>query len=253
LAKGSDPYKMFAEILGKKSGYCGGKGGSLHLTDFDNDIIATSGVVCEALPIAVGAALANKHKKNKKIVFCFFGEGATTNGMFYESLNFASYLQLPILFVCENNGFAQSIPYGRVVGATNLINKASSFGIEAKSIDANDVVYVYEEARHVLHKMKERSSPYFLECNVKRIKGHTAYDGDGLRYREKTEIEAAKDDCPIKLFKRKYLNNEEEALRIEKNVTNGLQAALNKALEDVEPDIISAFKNLYYSEEQKRG
>ena len=163
--------------------------------------MATSGIVAEAIPLAIGLALANKLYNKDSIVVVFFGDGATNSGVFYESLNFAAFLHLKILFVCENNGFSQSERTSQLMGNEDIANKAVSIGIPGLNINGTDVISVYQQTRKIIDDIKEKNHPFLLNCYVKRLLGHTAFDGKGARYRSEKEYAEGWNFCPLKIFK----------------------------------------------------
>ena len=214
IARDGDLQKLFDEILGKSSGVCGGLGGSLHLVDKSLGIMATSGIVAEAIPLAVGLALANKLSNKDSIVAVFFGDGATNSGIFYESLNFAAFLHLKILFVCENNGLSQSERTSQLMGNEDIANKAASIGVPGLNMNGTDVISLYQQTRKVIGDIKEKNRPFLLNCYVKRLLGHTAFDGKGARYRSEKEYTENWDFCPLKVFKGKETEISREDLKV---------------------------------------
>lgn len=205
LARGSDPKRIMAEIMGRKEGYCGGKGGSLHLIDPEHNICYATGIVGGGIPVACGYALANKLSYCDRAVVCFFGDGATNNGVFFESLNFAAYLELPIVFVCENNGIAQSVKTCETSKISDIFRKGQALGVKSLQFDGTDVDVVYETAHDILAEVKNEQKPCFVEYTVKRLTGHTAFDGDGSRYLSQQDIEDLKRYCPVKRQRAKLI------------------------------------------------
>ena len=214
IARDGNLQKLFDEILGKESGICGGLGGSLHLVDKGLGFMATSGIVAEAIPLAIGLALANKLYNKDSIVVVFFGDGATNSGVFYESLNFAAFLHLKILFVCENNGFSQSERTSQLMGNEDIANKAISIGVPGLNINGTDVISVYQQTRKIIDDIKEKNRPFLLNCYVKRLLGHTAFDGKGARYRSEKEYAEGWNFCPLKIFREKEVEISREDLEV---------------------------------------
>ena len=196
IAKGADTGAMLAELLGRASGTCQGKGGSLHIADFSIGMLGANGVVAAGLTIAVGAAHAVKRRGERRVVVCFFGDGATTGGPFLESLNWAKIYELPVLFVCEDNGFAASTRTRAMSAGPGPDARAESLGIPAQVIDGNDVIAVDVAAGELLKRVRGGSGPQFLLARTYRLKGHTASDVGA--YRPAGEVEARRADDPLK-------------------------------------------------------
>jgi TPP-dependent pyruvate/acetoin dehydrogenase alpha subunit len=202
IGKGIDLKRMMAEFLGKEAGYCKGKGGSMHIADLSHGNLGANGVVGGGIPIAVGAGLATRMERLKRIVVCFFGDGATNQGVFHESLNLASIWKLPVLFVCENNQYGMSMNWRKAMNVDEIAVRATSYGIPSRTVDGNDVVAVYEAVSEV-REYVVREGPYLLVCETYRILGHSKSDAN--RYRTKEEIEEWKQKCPIRRMRR-YLS-----------------------------------------------
>ncbi|HKO07376.1 MAG TPA: thiamine pyrophosphate-dependent dehydrogenase E1 component subunit alpha [Alphaproteobacteria bacterium] len=196
IAKGASPAAMMAELFGRATGTCHGKGGSLHIADFSVGMLGANGVVAAGLTIAVGAAHALKLKGERRVVVCFFGDGATNRGPFLESLNWAKLFELPVLFVCEDNGFAAMTRTRAVSAGPGPAARAESLGIAARAVDGNDVAAVDESAAELLARVRAGQGPQFLLARTYRLKGHTA--SDAALYRAASELEAKKADDPIK-------------------------------------------------------
>lgn len=191
LAKGGDLKKMIAELYGKVTGSARGKGGSMHLVDLDARVLGTSAVVGTTIANAIGYAYALKYRKENSLVASFFGDGATDEGVFHESLNFAALKALPMIFVCENNGYAIHTAQKLRQARTNLVERARSYGIESERIENNDVLKIYERAKAVVDEMRGgRPGPYFFECKTYRWKEHVGPGEDyHLGYRPRSEAE----------------------------------------------------------------
>jgi acetoin:2,6-dichlorophenolindophenol oxidoreductase subunit alpha len=196
IAKGADTGAMLAELLGRASGTCQGKGGSLHIADFSIGMLGANGVVAAGLTIAVGAAHAVKLRGERRVVVCFFGDGATNRGPFLESLNWAKIYELPVLFMCEDNGFAASTRTRAMSAGPGPDARAESLGIPARAIDGNDVIAVDQAAGELLARVRAGGGPQFLLARTYRLKGHTASDLGA--YRPTAEVEARKADDPLK-------------------------------------------------------
>jgi pyruvate dehydrogenase E1 component alpha subunit len=238
-----------AEIMGKVTGYSRGRCGSVQLMDPKKGIIAATGVVGQGPPIAVGAALANKVKAHGKIVVVFFGDGATNNGMFFESLNCAAYLKLPLIFVCENNGYSTSVKTAQTMANTQIAQKARSLGVPARSVDGTNVKLVFQAMTQLLGRARQNSEPGFLECRTVRLLGHTVADGAPSRYRTSEEIQSIQLKCPLmalrgKLLSAKFVTRERLQL-LEGEVELEILKAVKFAKRSKSPPSADLFKNLY--------
>jgi pyruvate dehydrogenase E1 component alpha subunit len=200
LAKGSDVQATFAEIIGRDSGLCRGRGGSMHLVDAANGTLGATGVVAGNLPLAAGAAWAFQAKGETAICVVFFGDGATGAGVFHETLNLAMLWKLPLLFVCENNGYAEFTSREEHSNVTRVSAFAAPYGMPASTIDGNDLLAVHAAAGEAIAAIRRGAGPYLLECMTYRMAGH--FVGDAQRYRSKDELAAVKEKCPIERLKR---------------------------------------------------
>jgi len=201
IAKGGNVKAMMAELYGKETGCCKGKGGSMHIADFSIGSLGASGIVAGGIPIATGSALASKLDRDGKVTVCFLGEGASNQGSFHECLNMASLWKLPVLFVIENNMYAITSPIKETV-AGKLENRGKPYDIPTKTIDGNNVLEVYEKSIEMVKHARIGSGPSLLICNTYRLLGHFA--GEQVlpwRYRTKDEISQWREKCPIKRFK----------------------------------------------------
>ncbi|MGO8916113.1 MAG: thiamine pyrophosphate-dependent dehydrogenase E1 component subunit alpha [Stellaceae bacterium] len=195
IAKGASPSAMMAELFGRETGTCHGKGGSMHIADFDIGMLGANGVVGAGILIAVGAAQGVKLKREDRIVACFFGDGAINRGPFLEGLNWAKIYALPVLFVCEDNGFAAMTRTAALSAGGGPDARAESLGIPATVVDGNDVAAVDEAARELTERIKQGGGPRFLLARTYRLKGHTAADAAG--YRSAEEVAAKQQDEPL--------------------------------------------------------
>ena len=195
LAKGAQLKPMMRELFGKEGGYCKGKGGSMHIADFSVGMLGANGVVGANIVIATGAAHAIKLRRTREIVVCFFGDGATNRGPFLEGLNWAKINELPILFVCENNGFAATTRTSALSAGEGPSARARSLGIETVEVDGNDVLGVDQVAAELVAQIRGDGGPRFLHALTYRLTGHTAADPAG--YRAQTEVDERLKDEPI--------------------------------------------------------
>lgn len=195
LAKGGDPNAFMAELYGKVTGCCRGKGGSMHLADLDIGFLGANGVVGGGIPIAVGAALGQRVLGRDFVTVCFFGDGANNQGTFHESLNLASVWNLPVVFVCENNEYGISINLRDQQKIANVADRAVAYQMPAEIVDGNDVLAVYRSVSAAVDRARGNGGPTLIECKTYRTTGH--YEGDSQSYRPKEEIEAWRRKDPI--------------------------------------------------------
>jgi len=196
LAKGADLTRMMCELFGKATGFNGGKGGSMHIADFSVGMLGANGVVAAGLPIAVGAAHAQKLlKKSDDITVCFFGDGAINRGPFLEALNWARVYELPVLFVCEDNRWSATTASGPMTAGDGASARAASMDIAATQVDGNDVFAVHEAAARLVHEVRGGSGPRLLHALTYRVKGHVSVDL--AAYRDPAELAAALETDPI--------------------------------------------------------
>jgi pyruvate dehydrogenase E1 component alpha subunit len=211
LAKGGSTYELAAELYGRADGCSGGRGGSVHLTAPEVGFIASSAILGEMTAVAVGAALAFQMDKLDRVAVTFFGEGAMDEGSFYESANYAAVKKLPVLFVCENNLYATESPlHVRQAAGTDLCERVRSFKIDAKRIDGNDVLEVFQTTQGVVEKLRSGEGPYFLECMTYRWREHVGphFDHDLKRtYRTREEVEDWIARCPVTRSRERLLKS----------------------------------------------
>lgn len=195
LAKGSDPLAMMRELFGRAGGTCGGKGGSMHIADFGVGMLGANGVVGANIPIATGAAHGLKLQGSPQIVACIFGDGAINRGPFMEGLNWARVFDLPVLFVCEDNGFSATTRTAEMTGGAGAGARAESMGIPAIDVDGNDLLELDTVVRDAIGDIRAGKGPVLLHARTYRITGHTAVDP--ATYRPASEVEAQRANCPI--------------------------------------------------------
>lgn len=205
IGKGADVNKMMAELFGKRTGYCKGKGGSMHIADFGIGMLGANGVVGGSLSIAAGAALAISMLDQKRVTVAFFGDGASNRGTFHESANLASVWKLPIIFLCENNQYASTTPYKTTTSVEDIADRAHGYSMPGVTVDGNDVFAVYEAAKAAIERARNGGGPSLLEAKTYRVKGH--FVGDPELYRSKEEVEEIfKKRDPISRFEKQVLN-----------------------------------------------
>ncbi|HEY9053985.1 MAG TPA: thiamine pyrophosphate-dependent dehydrogenase E1 component subunit alpha [Rectinemataceae bacterium] len=199
IAKGAKIDRMMAELFGRRTGYCKGKGGSMHIADFSVGMLGANGVVGGGYNIAVGAGMSSMIKKTDQVAVCFFGDGASNRGTFHEALNMAAVWKLPVLFVNENNQYASTTPTSYATSCAHVADRAKGYGIEGYTVDGNDVIQVFNAASALVKDARAGKGPAILECLTYRIKGH--YVGDPERYRTKEEVQKHfMEDDPIKHY-----------------------------------------------------
>jgi len=248
IARGADTKRMMAEILGKKDGYCGGKGGSMHISDMTKGIIGANGIVGAGIPIATGAAYMSKVKNTGQVTLSFFGDSTTNQGAFHESLNMASAWKLPIVYIIENNLYGISVCIDRVVNVTDLSVRAQSYGIPGMTIDGNDVIKVYETVNEAVHRARTGDGPTLIECKTYRWQGHHSGDPATL-YRTREEEAYWKDRCPLGCFRTYLIKQaeikESELVQIEKAVMVEIGQAAEFAKNSPFPDPSEAFTDIF--------
>ena len=247
IAKGARLDKTMAEILGKKTGYCRGKGGSMHIADFSIGMLGATAVVGAGIPIAAGAGLSIKLRGTDQVVACFFGEGASNQGTFHEGINMAAVWALPVLFVCENNLYAMGTRQSKVMAIENVADRASAYGIPGTVVDGNDVLAVYEAAHEAVVRARQGEGPTLIECKTYRHKGHSR--ADPAAYRPKEEVEKWMKKDPIPRFKKRLLEErfltEKEANQIEEDVIRAVEDAVKFAIESPYPTPEEALEDVY--------
>ena len=246
LAKGADLGAMMAELFGKATGFNGGKGGSMHIADFSVGMLGANGVVAAGLPIAVGAAHAQKLQQRDAITVCFFGDGAINRGPFLEALNWAQVYALPVLFVCEDNRWSATTASGPMIAGDGAAARAASLGIAAEQVDGNDVAAVHEAAGRLVAEVRGGAGPRLLHAITYRVKGHVSVDPAG--YRDAAELAAALQTDPIARARAAYLDlpgASAAALQaVEAEAEAEVQAALAAADAAPWPDAAAAFTDV---------
>jgi len=247
IAKGADIELMMAEFLGKETGYCRGRGGSMHIADMEGRNLGANGVVGGGIPLAVGVGLSLKMRGRDEIVMGFFGDGAANQGSFHESLNMAAIWCLPVVYVCENNQYGMSMPVTKAFNIESISERAAGYGMRGVTVDGNDVLEVYEAAAEAVKRARAREGPTLLECKTYRWKGHSKSDHE--RYRTKEEIEAWKKKDPIRRFREALVAEgvvgEEEARQIEEEARHTIAEAVEYARASPEPAVDTILEGVY--------
>jgi pyruvate dehydrogenase E1 component alpha subunit len=197
VAKGGDFNRMMAELMGKATGYCKGKGGSMHISDLSLGMLGANGIVGAGSPIAVGAAFANKYRKHGQVAVAFFGDGATNIGAFHEAANMACALHLPIVFACENNEYGEFTPRDKTMAITDIVDRAAGYGMPGVIVDGMDVIAVHEAALEAVERARTGGGPSLIEAKTYRFYNHHGVQNLGLKYRSDDEVARWKERDPI--------------------------------------------------------
>lgn len=248
IAKGADLKKMMAEIFGKKSGCCKGKGGSMHIADFSVGMLGANGVVGGGYTLATGAAMALKMQGKDNVAVVFFGDGASNRGTFHEAANMAAVWKLPVIFVCENNQYASTTPYLTTTSVKDIADRAAGYGMPGVIVDGNDVFAVYEAAGKLVERARKGEGPALLECKTYRIKGH--FVGDPEKYRTREEVQkVCQSDDPLDRFRcavsEKGLLTEKELDGIIERSREEVEEAVSYARNEPEPEPSELFSDVY--------
>ena len=247
IAKGADLNIMMAELLGKKTGYCKGKGGSMHIADVDSGNLGANGVVGGSIGIATGAALTCKMKKNGKIVVCFFGDGAANQGIFHGSINMASIWDLPIIYLCENNVYGMSTSVKEAFNIEKISDRKYAYGIEGLTIDGNNLTTVFNTVSHFSDECRAGRGPVLIESLTYRWRGHSKSDAQVYRTRE--EIKQWMERDPIERYKKILIGEkvltEKEDRNLEKEVIGELKEAAKFAIESPFPESSEVEDDVY--------
>jgi pyruvate dehydrogenase E1 component alpha subunit len=232
IAKGMDPRVIMAEILGKATGCCGGKGGSMHITDFSKGILGSFAIVGAGIPIATGAALSSWYKKEKRVAVSFFGDGAANIGAFHEGINLASIMKLPVVFVCENNMYGEYTHISKSTPVPNIADRASSYNIPGIIVDGNDVLKVREVAKAAIQRARDGAGPSLIECKTYRHKGHSRTDPGKYRPDEEVREWLARD--PLVNFRDYLFSNHMLSETEDEEIKSEQLRAVNEAYQFAE-------------------
>jgi acetoin:2,6-dichlorophenolindophenol oxidoreductase subunit alpha len=250
IAKGCDLNGMMAEIYGKATGLCKGKGGSMHIADVEKGMLGANGIVGGGFPLAVGAALTAKLKKTGAVAVCFFGDGANNHGTFHEGINLAAIWNLPVVFVAENNGYAEATPFTYASSCKNIADRAAAYNIPGEIVDGKDVVAVYEAAERAILRARNGEGPTLIECKTYRNYGH--FEGDAQTYKKAEEKEKHEKELDaIDKFRSYVLSQqlvtEKELEEIEGKVTKAIKNAVEFAEQSPFPQPEDLLKDVYVS------
>ena len=247
IAKGADPARMFAEFFGKESGYCRGRGGSMHIADVEGGNLGANGIVAGGLPIAVGVGMSITMQKQDRVCMVFFGDGATNEGAFHEALNMASIWKLPIVFVCENNKYGMSMDIARAMAVPNVADRASAYAMPGVAVDGNDLAAVVAAARPAVARARSGGGPTLVECKTYRLRGHSKSDRN--LYRTKEEIETWRENDAIRRLEKELLAQdrfaEAELRAIEQAAQQTIDSALAFAKASPDPEPSDLTRDVY--------
>lgn len=247
IAKGANLEKMIAELLGRKKGYCKGKGGSMHIADISLGILGANGIVGGGIPIATGAGLAAKMKGTRQVVICFFGDGAVNQGIFHESLNLASIWRLPVIYLCENNLYALSTSQKSSINIENIAERSKAYNIPGIIADGMNVKEIFLKVSNAVSEVRDGYGPILIEAKTYRFLGHHLGDPNkGYLYRSKEEIEYwEKNKCPIKRLKHEMIkNNSIRKIEVEQ-IEQDIISEIKKATENAKLSPLPASYELY--------
>ncbi len=241
LARGSDPGKVMAELFGKATGLCKGKGGSMHLVDAERRFMGGYAIVGGHIPLATGLAFAAKYQQHDQVVLCFFGEGAVPSGHAHEAFNLAALWKLPVIFICENNRYGMGTPVERAIALySNVAETARSYGIMAERVDGMDVLAVRALTQKAVEQVRSGQGPFFIEAMTYRFMGHSMADPAHGHYRTKEEVEEYRKRDPLLLLRQTIVTNrlgmEADLKAIEREVNDVVDAAVRFAEESPFPE-----------------
>lgn len=248
LAWGSDPNRMMAEFIGKETGYCRGRGGSMHIADVEANNLGANGIVAGGVPIAAGVGLSIKMRKTSQVCLVIFGDGAANEGAFHESLNMAAIWKLPVAYLCENNQYAMSMPYQKAFTIENISERASAYNIPGVTVDGNDVLAVYQAVSEAAARARRGEGPSLIEARTYRYKGHSKSDKQAYRTRDEVNLWMEERD-PIQryaaLLTTAGVINEAEA----NAMRDAAVATIDRAVEFAEaspwPDVATILEGVY--------
>lgn len=247
ISKEGDVNKMMAELFGRTTGYCKGKGGSMHIADVEKGNLGANGIVGGGIPLAVGAALTSKMKKADYVVLCFFGDGASNEGSFHESVNLAAIWDLPIVFICENNQYGMSGPVKEMTRVEHIAERAAAYGIPGQVVDGNDMIEIMNTVHEAVEHARSGKGPTLIEMKTYRWKGHSKSDAKKYRTREEENEWRAKDG--IKRYKNVLMEagilTEEQAKELQDAAYQQIEDAVKFAENSPEPSLDSLLEDVY--------
>jgi acetoin:2,6-dichlorophenolindophenol oxidoreductase subunit alpha len=249
VAKGGDFNRMMAELMGKSTGYCKGKGGSMHISDLSLGMLGANGIVGAGSPIAVGAAFANKYRGRGQVAVAFFGDGATNIGAFHEAANMACALHLPIVFACENNEYGEFTPRSKTMAITDIVDRAVGYGMPGVIVDGMDVVAVHEAATEAVARARRGEGPSLIESKTYRFYNHHGVQNLGLKYRTDDEVAEWKQRDPIFSYEERLIEagtaSAEEIEQVWAELRAGIATAIQFAEDSPLPEPDQLMANIY--------
>lgn len=253
IAKGLKTDRMLAELFGKKTGYCFGKGGSMHVADVSKGILGANGIVGAGIPLATGSGFASKLKGTDEVTLCIFGDSASNQGTFHESINMAAAWKLPVVYFCMNNGYGVSVDIHSVTNTPNIAVRAKAYDIPGKTVDGNDALAVYEAVKEAVEYARAGNGPSIVEAMTFRHQGH--YCGDPANYRPKEYMEEAHKKDAIERMRKYLLENdvatEQEIDAINDAMTKEIEDAYEFAQSSPYPDVSEVTLDVYSSDNER--
>ena len=234
VAKGGDLNRMMAELMGKSTGYCKGKGGSMHISDLSLGMLGANGIVGAGSPIAVGAAFANRYRKKGQVAVAFFGDGATNIGAFHEAANMACALHLPIVFACENNEYGEFTPRDQTMAITDIVDRAAGYGMPGVIVDGMDSIAVHEAALEAVERARTGGGPSLIEAKTYRFYNHHGVQNLGLKYRSDDEVAQWKERDPIFSLEDRMIENKVATRQQFDDIWADWRAAIDRAIQFAE-------------------
>ena len=254
VAKGGEFKPMYAELFGRSTGYCGGKGGSMHISNMALGMLGANGIVGGGPPIAVGAAFSNKFRKTGNVTVSFFGDGASNEGSVHEAANMAALYKLPCVFICENNGYGEYTPQANHQAIVDVADRASGYGMPGVVVDGMDVMAVYEAAGEAIERARKGDGPTLVECKTYRYYDHVGIRGMGMNYRTDEELEAWKKRDAIESFENRLMQlglmSKKQIKAVHDNVLKDIEEAITFANESPYPDASDLLDNVYFEGEE---
>jgi pyruvate dehydrogenase E1 component alpha subunit len=248
IAKSGDLKAAMAELMGRETGFCKGRGGSMHIADLKRGNLGANAIVGGGLPIAVGGALAQSYLGKDNVTVAFFGDGASNQGTFHESINLAAVWKLPVIFICENNQFAISVPVSQSTSVRDVSVRAAGYDIPGLTVDGNDAYAMYEAVQNAIDRARRGEGPTLIEAKTYRWRGH--WTGDPEVYRTREDVKLWMEKCPIARMKKRMLSegiaDETELAEIESKAKADVEEAAAFALASPEPDPATVMDNVYY-------
>lgn len=249
IAKGGEFDRMFAELYGRATGYCKGKGGSMHICAMELGMLGANGIVGGGPPIAVGAAFSNRFRKTDRVACTFFGDGASNEGAFHEAANMAGLYKLPVVFVCENNGYGEYTAQANHQAIVDVADRAAGYGMPGVVVDGMDAVAVYEAAGEAIERARRGEGPTLLECKTYRFYDHVGVRGMGLSYRSDEEVEYWKGRDPILMLEKRLADQRilspADAQKVHDEVAQAVRAGVKFADESPMPDPQALLEDVY--------